>query len=64
MEAIRETVDPNILIMADANCAYNVPELRRLIKKSELLNVHFFEELLAPEDMEGYTQIRNLSSTI
>ncbi len=61
--AIREAVGDDVMIMMDANCAYNVPSARRILIETEGANVHFFEEALAPEDIEGYRQLKNLTST-
>ncbi|WP_026971798.1 mandelate racemase/muconate lactonizing enzyme family protein [Aliagarivorans marinus] len=63
MRAIREAVGPDVKIMADANGAYNSGAARRLIKATEDLNLYFLEELLSPEDLEGYQQLKNLSGT-
>lgn len=63
MRAIREAVGYDVKIMADANGAYNAASARRIIKESEDLNLYFLEELLAPEDMQGYQEIKNLSKT-
>ncbi|WP_449355181.1 mandelate racemase/muconate lactonizing enzyme family protein [Virgibacillus natechei] len=63
VRAIRESVGNDIKIMMDANCAYNLPAARRILKECEDLKIHFFEEPLAPEDIEGYSQIKNLTST-
>lgn len=61
MQIVREAVGDDIRIMADANGAYNLASARRLIKETEDLNLYFLEELLPPEDIEGYRQIKNLS---
>ncbi|ANW27093.1 mandelate racemase [Vibrio coralliilyticus] len=63
MRAIRQAVGEDVRIMADANGAYNSAAARRIIKETEDLNLYFLEELLAPEDLEGYQQIKNLSKT-
>jgi D-galactarolactone cycloisomerase len=49
--------------MMDANCAYDVPAARRLLLECRDAGVHFFEEPLAPEDLEGYKALRHLSAT-
>jgi D-galactarolactone cycloisomerase len=49
--------------MMDANCAYGVPEARRILLECRDARVHFFEEPLAPEDLEGYKALRNLTTT-
>jgi D-galactarolactone cycloisomerase len=49
--------------MMDANCAYGVPAARRILLGCRDAGVHFFEEPLAPEDLEGYRTLRNLTAT-
>ncbi|MFB5192349.1 mandelate racemase/muconate lactonizing enzyme family protein [Alicyclobacillus fastidiosus] len=61
--AVREAVGADIMLMADANCAYNAANARRLLLESEPAHLNFLEELLAPEDLEGYRSIRHLSKT-
>ncbi|MDR9828011.1 mandelate racemase/muconate lactonizing enzyme family protein [Vibrio sp. FNV 38] len=60
---IREAVGPNVRIMADANASYTVGTARQIIKETEECDLYFLEELLAPEDLKGYKQIKNLSKT-
>ena len=61
--AVREGVGTDILLMADANCAYNAANARRLLLETEPARLNFFEEPLAPEDIEGYKALRHLSKT-
>lgn len=61
--AIRQAVGDDVRIMADANGAYNLASARKLIKEVEKYKLYFLEELLAPEDLAGYSQIKNLSGT-
>jgi D-galactarolactone cycloisomerase len=61
--AIREALGPDVRIMMDANCAYNVSTARRILIESQAAKIHFFEEPLAPEDIEGYRALKNLTST-
>jgi D-galactarolactone cycloisomerase len=63
VHAIREAVGPEPRLMMDANCAYDVPAARRLLLECESAKIHFFEEPLAPEDLEGYRALRNLGAT-
>ena len=51
--AIREAVGPGVRIMMDVNCAYDAPATRRILLGPSDAEVHFFEEPLAPEDLEG-----------
>lgn len=63
MIAIREAVGSDADLMMDANAAYSVPAARRIIKELEHVKVHWFEEPISPEDIEGYCDLKNLSST-
>ncbi|WCK54247.1 mandelate racemase/muconate lactonizing enzyme family protein [Aneurinibacillus sp. Ricciae_BoGa-3] len=63
VHSIREAVGPDTIIMMDANCGYNAATARRILLECQQANVHFFEEPLAPEDMEGYKSLRNLTGT-
>nr|WP_245688409.1 mandelate racemase/muconate lactonizing enzyme family protein [Vibrio sonorensis] len=63
IKEIREVVGDDIKIMADANGAYNVAQARKLINETEKYNLLFLEELLAPEDIDGYKEIRANSPT-
>ena len=63
VHAVREAVGPEVRLMMDANCAYDVPAARRILLECRDARVHFFEEPLAPEDLEGYKALRNLTAT-
>jgi D-galactarolactone cycloisomerase len=63
VHAVREAVGPEVHLMRDANCAYDTPAARRILLESRDARVHFFEEPLAPEDLEGYKALRNLTTT-
>lgn len=63
VRAIREAVGPEIRIMMDANCAYGAPASQRILLGCEDAGVHFFEEPLAPEDLEGHKSLRHLTAT-
>ncbi|WP_026702001.1 mandelate racemase/muconate lactonizing enzyme family protein [Salibacterium aidingense] len=60
---IRKAVGEEPKIMLDANGAYNASLARRILLESESDNIHFFEEPLPPEDLEGYKQLKNLTKT-
>lgn len=57
MEALREEVGPQIPIMVDANCAYQVPDAIRVGRAAEALDIAWFEEPLAPTDIDGYCDL-------
>lgn len=61
--AVREAVGSEVRIMMDANCAYDTPAARRILLECRDANIHFLEEPLAPEDLEGYKSLRNLTAT-
>lgn len=63
IRAVRKAVGPDIMLMADFNACYSQAIARRILLELEPEKVYFFEELLAPEDMEGYKAIRNLTSS-
>lgn len=63
VHAIREAVGPQARIMMNANCAYDAPAARRILGGCEDASVHFFEEPLAPEDLEGYKALRHRTPT-
>ncbi|MGG1554008.1 enolase C-terminal domain-like protein [Paenibacillus ferrarius] len=63
IRAVREAIGPETRLMADANGAYNTALARRLLLEASEYKLYFLEELLAPEDIEGYLAIRHLSET-
>ncbi len=63
INAIRDAVGPEMRIMADANSAYSVGSARRLIDATRGANLYFYEELLAPEDLKGYRELKGFSSS-
>lgn len=63
IHALRGAVGPEIGIMADANSAYNAAAARRILYECEDVKLHFFEEPLAPEDIEGYKELKTLTAT-
>ena len=64
MNAIRDAVGPDVRIMADAHAAYSVGSARKLIEATRDANLYFYEELLAPEDLKGYRELKGLSSSL
>lgn len=64
IELMRDALGEDILLMVDANCAYNVAYARRLLHIYEKMNVFWLEEPLAPDDFEGYLELKNLTSVL
>ncbi len=63
IKAVRDSVDSDIKIMVDFNCAYSQAQARRIIKALENEKIEFLEELLSADDKKGYQALRNMSST-
>ena len=63
IRAVRQAIGFDILLMADFNYAYNQAIARRIILELEPEKLHFFEEIITPEDIQGYKAIRNLTSS-
>lgn len=57
VEAIRDAVGPNVKLMVDANCGYDVATAIRVGKNLEQYNLDWFEEPIMPDDLEGYRKI-------
>ena len=55
--AVRDAIGSDILLMVDANHCYNVPQAIAIGRELEKLNVHWFEEPISPEDIEGYVEV-------
>lgn len=60
--AVREAIGPGPRLMVDANHAYDVGAARRLLKAFEPAGIHWFEEPISPEDIEGYRELKNLTN--
>ena len=58
MEAVRAAVGDDVLLMADANHAYNRHTALRVGQALEALGFHWLEEPLVPEDLEGCAALR------
>jgi D-galactarolactone cycloisomerase len=61
VQALREAIGPDLSLMVDANHAYNAPEAIRLARAMEPYDIHWFEEPVPPEDLDGYVEVRRNS---
>jgi D-galactarolactone cycloisomerase len=59
----RDVVGKKMLIMVDANHAYNAHVASQVAKAIEPLGIYWFEEPVVPEDLAGYQQVK-ASTTI
>ena len=57
IEAIREEVGDRVDILVDANNAYSRIDALKIGRMMEKLNVYWFEEPLAPDDLEGAAEL-------
>ncbi|HEY1609908.1 MAG TPA: mandelate racemase/muconate lactonizing enzyme family protein [Paraburkholderia sp.] len=57
VRAIREAVGPDVALMVDANHCFNVPQAINIGRELEKLGVHWFEEPISPEDLDGYVEV-------
>ncbi|MGE0253441.1 MAG: mandelate racemase/muconate lactonizing enzyme family protein [Alphaproteobacteria bacterium] len=55
--AVRAALGPDIKLMVDANHCYTVPDAVRIGRKLEAMDVHWFEEPISPEDIDGYVEV-------
>ena len=60
---IREAVGPDIRIMVDANCGYDVAKARRILMDTERDDLYWFEEPISPEHRSGYAELKGLTKT-
>lgn len=61
VHAVRDAIGPGPKLMVDANHAYNVGAARRILKAIEPARIHWFEEPISPEDIDGYRELKNLT---
>jgi len=63
VKAVRETVGDDYKLMVDANHAYNLSDALYVGKGLDEMNIHWFEEPVAPEDYEGYKELKEKLKT-
>lgn len=61
--AMRDAIGEDMLLSADCNCAYDAPLTRQLLLEIQDAKLHFLEEPLKADDMEGYKMLRNITGT-
>ena len=61
--AMREAIGNDMFLAADANCAYDASLTRQLLLEIRDAKLHFLEEPMKPDDIEGYKMLRNLTYT-
>ena len=63
IHAVREAVGPEIRLMVDANCAYDVAKAKRILLDAQGDDLYWFEEPISPEHRSGYAELKNLTKT-
>lgn len=58
VRAVRKAVGPDIVLMVDANHAYNASTAIRVGRKLEEFDITWFEEPVPPEDLDGYREVK------
>ena len=61
--AVRKVIGADYRLMVDANHAYNTKDALYVGKGLDDLGVYWFEEPIAPEDYEGYKELKNKLKT-
>ncbi len=62
VQAIRETVGPDVDLMVDANGAYDAATAIRVSRALEATEISWFEEPVPPDDLDGYARIHAMTS--
>jgi L-alanine-DL-glutamate epimerase-like enolase superfamily enzyme len=57
VQAVRETVGPDVLLMVDANGAWDVPTAVKMGRAMERHDIYWFEEPVSPDDLRGSAQV-------
>jgi D-galactarolactone cycloisomerase len=58
VRAVREAMGPDILLMVDANHAYNPMTAIQVGRELERYQIAWFEEPVIPEDIQGYLEVK------
>jgi len=61
--AVRKVIGDDYKLMVDANHAYNTSDALYVGRGLDDLGVYWFEEPIAPEDYEGYKELKNKLKT-
>jgi len=63
VKAVREAVGDDYKLMVDANHAYNLSDALYVGRGLDEMNIYWFEEPVAPEDYEGYKELKKKLKT-
>lgn len=63
LRAIRDAVGDDLILVVDANGAYDAADAIRMGRAMEALDVRWFEEPVPMDDLGGYEQVHRMTST-
>ena len=63
VSAVRDTIGSEFKLMVDANHAYNKNDALYVGKGLDEMNIYWFEEPVAPEDYDGYKELKEKLNT-
>ena len=63
VSAVRDTIGSEFKLMVDANHAYNKNDALYVGKGLDQMNIYWFEEPVAPEDYDGYKELKEKLKT-
>jgi len=63
VSAVREAIGDNFRLMVDANHAYNKNDALYVGKGLDEMEIYWFEEPVAPEDYDGYKELKSKLKT-
>jgi D-galactarolactone cycloisomerase len=58
VDAVRECIGPEPLLMVDANHAYGPDQAIAMARRLEPYGITWFEEPVSPDDLDGYRRVR------
>lgn len=64
VQALRDALGDDMVLMVDANHAYNAREAIGLARELAAFDVHWLEEPVPPEDLDGYVEVRASSDIL
>jgi L-alanine-DL-glutamate epimerase-like enolase superfamily enzyme len=62
VRVVRQAIGPDVKLMVDANCAYRFYEAIQMARRIEELDIYWFEEPVAPDDLDGHRKLAAATS--
>lgn len=64
LKAHRDAIGPDFPLMVDCYMSLNVPYTIDLVSKCKDLNINWWEEVLSPDDTDGFAQLKRAHPTV